>query len=79
MIDIEEFKSVLDKYLTKAPIDANQIKSNVINETDAKELADMYNEENRAKAVWEDVDFDYTDLGVIRKREEQALQLIKSG
>jgi hypothetical protein len=39
----------------------------------------MYNEENRAKAVWEDVDFDYTDLGVIRKREEQALQLIKSG
>lgn len=39
----------------------------------------MYNEENRAKAVWEDVDFDYTDLPVIRKREEQALELIKSG
>ena len=79
MIDIAEFKSVLEKYLIKAPIDAQQIKSNVINETDAKELADMYNEENRAKAVWEDVDFDYTDLAVIRKREEQALELIKSG
>jgi len=39
----------------------------------------MYNEEIRAKAPYEDVNFDYTDPAVIKKREEQALALIKSG
>lgn len=39
----------------------------------------MYNEEIRAKAVWEDLAFDNEDLAVIKKREEQARALIKSG
>lgn len=79
MISIEEFKEVLEKYVVKVPITAEQIKSNIINEADAKDLADMYNEEIRAKAPWEDVAFDNEDLAVIKKREEQARAFIKSG
>ena len=39
----------------------------------------MYNEDNRTKLVYEDVNFDYEDLTVIKNREDAAIQLIKDG
>ena len=39
----------------------------------------MYNEDIREKQVFENFDFDHEDVGAIKKRESQALQLIKEG
>ena len=39
----------------------------------------MYNDDIREKKVYEDFDFDHSDLAVLKKREEQAIQLIKAG
>lgn len=33
----------------------------------------MYNDDIKEKKVFEDFDFDYTDLNVLKRREEQAL------
>lgn len=39
----------------------------------------MYNEGVRVKRCYEDYDFDYNDVNVIRRREAEAIDLIKSG
>lgn len=39
----------------------------------------MYNEQVRQKLVYEDFEFDHTDLNVLKKREEAAIALIKAG
>lgn len=52
---------MLDKYVTKKPIAVADIKSKVIGEEDAKQLAAMYNEDIRKKAVYEQNDFDPED------------------
>lgn len=39
----------------------------------------MHNEQVRVKKCYEDYDFDYNDVNVIRRREAEAIDLIKSG
>lgn len=75
----EEFTLLLEKYVKKEPIKVEDVKSNVIDEKNAQELVAMHNEEIRVKRCYEDYDFDYNDVNVIRRREAEAIDLIKSG
>lgn len=79
MISREEFTELLSKYVQKKPISVEDLQSNVIGQKDKEDLVALYNEDIRLKRCYEDYDFDHTDLKVIKKREEQALQLILAG
>jgi len=78
-ISIEEFEGALEKYMVKKKIAAVEIESKIIGKKDAEELAAMYNEEIRPKAVFEDFAFDPESKRTREKREAEALQLIKDG
>ena len=78
-INREEFCKLLEQYVKKKPITTEDLKSNVFTDKEKEELKDMYNEEVRDKAVWEDFDFDHDDLKVVQKREQSALALIRAG
>lgn len=69
-ISKDEFTALLQKYVKKEPIKAEQITSNVIGLKDAEELAEMYNQDIREKAVHENFDFDFNDIKQIIKREQ---------
>ena len=64
---------MLDKYVTKKPVAVADIKSKVIGDEDAKQLAEMYNEDIRKKAVYETNDFDPEDQKQIKNRETEAI------
>lgn len=78
-ISRDEFTQMLDKYVKKAPIKVENVQSNIIDQKNAEELVEMYNEHVRQKKVYEDYNFDYNSYEVISKREQQAIELIKSG
>ena len=62
-----------------AQITEENIVSNIINEKDKKELVEMWNEEHREKKVFEDFGFDATDKDELLRRENETIELIKSG
>jgi hypothetical protein len=78
-ISIDEFEGALEKYMVKKKIVAAEIESKIIGKKDAEELAEMYNEEVRPKAVFEDFSFDPENKRTREKREAEALALIKEG
>ena len=74
-----ELTQRLSKYTKKAPITVEQIESNIIKEEDKKELVEMWNEENRQKAVFEDFGFAADDMDELERRKQETLQLIRDG
>ena len=78
-ISKKEFMDKLEKYTTFAEVEAEAIESNVINKEQAKELADMFNEENRKKPVYEDFKFSAKDKDHLLDREEETIKLMKEG
>ena len=78
-ISKKEFVDKLEKYVTFAEVEAEVIESNVIGKQDAKELADMFNEENRRKPVYEDFKFSAKETDHLKDREEETIALLKEG
>ena len=68
-INIDEFTSLLNKYVEKSQIgDTKTIKDKlVVNFNDA------------SREVYKDFIFDHHDVNVIQKRDQQAIALIRSG
>ena len=75
----QEFNDRLGKYTKKAPITAADIGGDGIAQKDKEELAEMWNEEHREKAVFEDFGFDATDKDELARRENETVELIKAG
>lgn len=72
-----ELTAKLAPYTKKAPITAEQITGNIISQKDKEDFAEMFNEENRTKAVFEDFAFDVSDKDELARREAETIQLIK--
>ena len=78
-ISKKEFVDKLEKYVTFAEVEAEAIESNVIGKKHAEELANMLNEENRRKPVYEDFKFSAKEKDHLKDREEETIALLKEG
>ena len=76
-ISKEEFKKKLAPYTKKAEMKVEQIADTGIK--DKEELVEMYNEEIRDKAVFEDFGFSPSDVDELKRREAETIELIKKG
>ena len=76
-ISKQEFKEKLAPYTKKAEITVEQIADTGIK--DKEELVEMYNEEIREKAVFEDFGFSPSDQDELKRREAETIELIKKG
>lgn len=68
-INIDEFTSLLNKYVDKGQVDNTK--------TTKEKLIVNFNDVSRK--VYEDYYFDHNDVRVIQKRDQQAIALVRSG
>jgi len=68
-INIDEFTSLLNKYVDKSQVDNTK--------TTKEKLIVNFNDVSRK--VNEDFNFDYNDFRMIQKRDQQAIALVRSG
>ena len=68
-INIDEFTSLLNKYVDKSQVDNTK--------TTKEKLIVNFNDVSRK--VYEDYNFDHNDVRVIQKRDQQAIALVRSG
>ncbi len=68
-INIDEFTSLLNKYVDKSQVDNTK--------TIKDKLVVNFNDISRK--VYEDYNFDHNDVRVIQKRDQQAIALVRSG
>jgi EF-hand domain pair len=68
-INIDEFTSLLNKYVDKSQVDNTK--------TTKDKLVVNFNDVSRK--VYEDYNFDHNDVRVIQKRDQQAIALVRSG
>lgn len=68
-INIDEFTSLLNKYVDKSQVDNTK--------TTKAKLIVNFNDVSRK--VYEDYNFDHNDVRVIQKRDQQAIALVRSG
>lgn len=68
-INIDEFTSLLNKYVDKSQVDHTK--------TTKDKLVVNFNDVSRK--VYEDYNFDHNDARVIQKRDQQAIALVRSG
>lgn len=68
-INIDEFTSLLNKYVDKSQVDNTK--------TTKEKLIVNFNDVSRK--VFEDYNFDHNDVRVIQKRDQQAIALVRSG
>ena len=78
------FEATLEKYTIKRQITATgeggaNFNDNILSKKDAEEVVAMVNEDRRKKAVFENFEFEADDMRTLKKREDEALQLIKDG
>jgi Ca2+-binding EF-hand superfamily protein len=68
-INIDEFTSLLNKYVDKSQVDNTK--------TTKEKLIVNFNDVSHK--VYEDYNFDHNDIRVIQKRDQQAIALVRSG
>jgi len=68
-INIDEFTSLLNKYVDKSQVDNTK--------TTKEKLIVNFNDVSLK--VYEDYNFDHNDVRVIQKRDQQAIALVRSG
>lgn len=78
LVSKEEFFGAISKYTKKAPIAAADITGDVMTNQEKEEVAKMYNEEIREKAVYEQNADDLDDTSAMEMRKAQMIELIKN-